>query len=177
MNSNEKRWVILLVAVLIIAVVVIVAFVIPKGNGEGEPAQQNEAVNESKYTTELEQGSKLNTSEDFNSTKTYGDLEFSNIQFSSTNGVSTLLADFKNKSTTTHEVESVKVTILRENNEVLNELDALIEKIEPGQTAKFNAIATADITEAKDFKIEAKTDTNTNTNNTENTTNTNETAE
>ena len=91
MNSNEKRWVILLVAVLIIAVVVIVAFVIPKGNGEGEPAQQNEAVNESKYTTELEQGSKLNTSEDFNSTKTYGDLEFSNIQFSATNGVSTCL--------------------------------------------------------------------------------------
>ncbi len=175
MSSNEKRWVILLVAVLIIAVVLIVVLVMPKGNNEGEPTQQNEATNESLYTEELEGGSKLNTSEAFNGTKTYGDLEFTNIQFSSTNGVSTLLADVTNKGTTTHEVEPVKVTIIGENDEVIAELDALINKVEPGQTVDFNAIATADITEAKDFRIEANNETN--TNNTVNTTNTNEVAE
>ncbi len=172
MNSNEKRWVVLLIAVLIIAVVLIVVLAMTNKNDTTVP---NEVANEEKYTTELEGGSKLNTSDALNAAKTYGDLEFTNIQYSSTNGVSSLLADVTNKGNTTHEVESVKVTIIGENDEVIAELNALIEKVEPGQTVKFNAIATADITEAKDFRIEAANTEN--TNNTANETKTNETTE
>ncbi len=154
MSSNEKRWVILLVAVLIIAVVLIVVLVMPKGNNEGEPTQQNEATNESLYTEELEGGSKLNTSEAFNGTKTYGDLEFTNIQFSSTNGVSTLLADVTNKGDSTHEQETVKITIVGEDDSETT-VNAIIGTIEPGETIKLNTSMTADVVNAKDFKIEA----------------------
>ena len=75
MNSNEKRWVVLLVAVVLIAVILIVALVNANGKDNdvtGNPnnggASQN-VQDEEKYTTELSNGTKINTSEDFNKTK------------------------------------------------------------------------------------------------------------
>ena len=88
MSNNEKRWIVLLVAVLLIAVILIV--VLAQGNKEeervGEVGQSTETANEEKYITELNDGTKVNTSEEFNSTKMYGELEISNIQYTEQNG-------------------------------------------------------------------------------------------
>lgn len=156
MNSNEKRWIVLLVAVVIIAIVLIV--VLTNRNGEEavqQGEQENEIVNEEKYTTELEDGTKLNTSEEFNNTKTYGNLEISNIQYTEKDGMSVLLADVTNNGTTRHEVEIVKITILGDNGEVITEIKPIIGEIEPGETIQLNASITADVANAKDFTIEA----------------------
>ena len=156
MSKNEKRWIILLVAVVIIAIVFFV--VITRGNKEEEENTQNttnEVVNEEKYTEQLEDGTKLNTSEEFNSSKTFGNLEIGNVQYTSKNGMSVLLADVKNNGTTVHEKEIVKITILGDNGEVITEIKPVIGKIESGQTIKLNASITADVVNAKDFKIEA----------------------
>ena len=116
MNSNEKRWIVLLIAVVLIAVVLIVALVNAKGrdnvaenpnNGETSRNVQDEE----QYTAELGDGTKINTSEDFNKTKTYGDLEITNIQFTNKNGMTVLLADVTNKGTSTHEEEIVTIKI------------------------------------------------------------------
>ena len=155
MSNNEKRWIILLVAVIVIAIVLIVGL----ANGENKDVQQQgqeeTVVNEERYTTELSDGTKLNTSEDFNNTKTYGDLTISNIQYTTRNGSSVLLADVTNNGSTRHEVEIVKLTILGDNNEVITEIKPVIGDIEPGETIKLNASISADVTNAKDFKIEA----------------------
>ena len=156
MNSNEKRWIVLLVAVVIIAIVLIV--VLTNRNGEEavqQGEQENEIVNEEKYTTELEDGTKLNTSEEFNNTKTYGNLEISNIQYTEKDGMSVLLADVTNNGTTRHEVEIVKITILGDNGEVITEIKPIIGEIEPGETIQLNASIKADVANAKDFTIEA----------------------
>ena len=158
MSRNEKRWIILLVAVVIIAIVFFV--VITRGNkedgGNTQNTTTNEVVNEEKYTEQLEDGTKLNTSEEFNSSKTFGNLEIGNVQYTSKDGMSVLLADVKNNGTTTHEKEIVKITILGDNGEVITEIKPVIGKIEPGQTIKLNASVTADVANAKDFKIEAE---------------------
>ena len=156
MSKNEKRWIILLVAVVIIAIVFFV--VITRGNKEEEENTQNttnEVVNEEKYTEQLDDGTKLNTSEEFNSSKTFGNLEIGNVQYTSKNGMSVLLADVKNNGTTVHEKEIVKITILGDNGEVITEIKPVIGKIEPGETIKLNASITADVANAKDFRIEA----------------------
>ena len=157
MNNNEKRWIVLLVAVLLIAVILIVVLV--NGNKEeekvGEVGQSTETATEEKYTTELNDGTKVNTSEEFNSTKMYGDLEISNIQYTEQNGKTVLLADVTNKGNTTHENEIVKITILGENGEEITTTKPVIGKMEPGETVKINATITADVSNAKDFKIEA----------------------
>ncbi len=159
MNNNEKRWVILLVAVLIIAIVLIVVLVNSNKNKEkGQVAQGGQSQIEDKgenYTTELNDGTKINTGEEFNTTKKYGDLEISNIQYTEKDGMTVLLADVTNKGSTTHENEIVKITILGENDEELSTTKPVIGKIEPGETVKINATITADVANAKDFRIES----------------------
>lgn len=158
MNSNEKRWIILLVAVIAIAIVLIVVLTGNKGKEENvnEGQQEEVQVNEEKYTTELNDGTKINTSEEFNSVKKYNNLEISNMQFTEKDGKSVMLADVKNVGSTTHEVEIVKVTILGENGETITEIKPIIGKVEPGETIKLNASISADVANAKDFKIEAQ---------------------
>ena len=160
MNSNEKRWVILLVAGVIIAVIFFVVITnINKGDGENQNnvTQQQSVQNTSneEFTTELDDGTKINTSESFGQTKTYNNLEISNIQFTSKDGKSTLLADVKNTGTTTHEPEIVKIVLLDENGNTVTELKPAIEKIEPGETAQINSSVSADVANVKDFRIEA----------------------
>ena len=157
MNKNEKRWIVLLVAVLAIAVVLIVGLGM---NGN----KQNTSIggqSQTQGTTGTQTGdensnyaTRVNTNEDFNATKTYNNLEISNIQLSENNGTSVLLADVTNKGDSTHEQENVKITIVGEDDSETT-VNAIIGTIEPGETIKLNTSMTADVVNAKDFKIEA----------------------
>ena len=160
MNSNEKRWIVLLIAVVIIAVVLIVALNIINGQENNPPAnngqtQEETQTNEEKYTTELVDGTKINTSEEFNTNKTYGNLTISNIQFTEKDGVTTLLADVTNNGSARHELEIVKLKLIGENDEVIEETNTVIEDIEPGETVQLNASFNTDVINVKDFRIEA----------------------
>lgn len=157
MNRNEKRWIVLLVAVVIIAIVFFVVLGFRNKDGEDlADNSQNVPTNEEQYTVQLDDGTKLNTSEDFNSNKTYGDLEISNIQYTTRpDGMTVLLADVTNKGTTNHELEMVKITILDQNGEAITEIRPLIDAMAPGETVQINASITADVSNAKDFTIEA----------------------
>ena len=157
MNQNEKRWIVLLVAVVIIAIVFFVVLGFRNKDGEDlADNSQNVPTNEEQYTVQLDDGTKLNTSEDLNSNKTYGDLEISNIQYTTRpDGMTVLLADVTNKGTTNHELEMVKITILDQNGEAITEIRPLIDAMAPGETVQINASITADVSNAKDFTIEA----------------------
>ena len=161
MNKNEKRWIVLLVAVVIIAIVLFVALGMSKNksNEGGQTGGSNnngaENVVDNTYSTQLDDGTRLNNSTNFNSTKTYGNLEISNIRFAERNGATVLLADVKNTGSSAHEIETVKITILGDDNAVLTQSNAVIEDMEPGETKKLNVTFTADIVNAKDFTIEA----------------------
>lgn len=157
MNQNEKRWIVLLVAVVIIAIVFFVVLGFRNKDGEDlADNSQNVPTNEEQYTVQLDDGTKLNTSEDFNSNKTYGDLEISNIQYTTRpDGMTVLLADVTNKGTTNHELEMVKITILDQNGEAITEIRPLIDAMAPGEAVQINASISADVSNAKDFTIEA----------------------
>ena len=143
-------------AVVVVAITLIVGLS-NRGKEEIQQGRQEEeqVVNEERYTTMLDDGTKINTSEEFNNEKTYGNLSISNIQYTEKDGMSVLLADVTNNGSTKHEPEIVKITILGENGEVITEIKPVIGDIEPGETIKLNASITADVTNAKDFKIEA----------------------
>ena len=157
MNKNEKRWIVLLVAVLIIAVVLIVGLSM-SGNKQdttiGGQSQAQGATGTQTGDESSDYATRVNTNEDFNATKTYNDLEISNIQLSENNGTSVLLADVTNKGESTHEQETVKITIIGEDDSKTT-VNAIIGTIEPGETIKLNTSMTADVVNAKDFKIEA----------------------
>ena len=157
MNSNEKRWIVLLVAVLLIAIVIIVVLANSNRNNKVNQVAQggNVVENKEKYTTELNDGTKVNTAKEFNSKKMYGELEISNIYYTEQNGKTVLLADVTNKGNKVHKNEIVKITILGENGEEITTTKPVIGKMEPGETVKINATITANVSNAKDFKIEA----------------------
>ena len=146
-----------MIAVVLIAVVLIVVLSTNKKNdtqlGQGGNTSQEEVENEEKYTTELDDGTKINTSEEFGKTKTYNNLEISNMQFTSKDGMTVLLADVKNNGSTEHKAEIVKIELLGENGEVLTDGKPVIGDIKPGETAKINVSFMGDHTNAKDFKI------------------------
>lgn len=159
MMKQEKKT-ILTGASIVIAVLLIVLIVngVSK-KGKEDIGQTNTQVeqNVEKYTTNLENGVKLNNGGEFNKSKKYKSIEISNIQFTYENGKSVLLADAKNTANTKHTSEIVKLIILDENNQTLEEVNAIIPNMEAGETKKINVtISGVDSVNAKDFKVEEK---------------------
>lgn len=147
--------------VLIVAVVAIVAIVKITNNNENQVREENNTVQNEinevlNHAVALEDGTKLNTSEELKLVKKYKELEISNIQLTSKNGSSVLLADVKNTGNEEHKSEIVKITILGDNNKIITEIVPVIGTVKPGETIKLNAIVTADVVDAKDIKIEEK---------------------
>lgn len=156
-KTTKKDAITRLIFILIAIIVIVVAVILIMNTGKRKSKPEgNQIVNKLNYAVELDDGTKLNTSEDMKNVKKYKDLEISNIQFTSKDGNSVLLADVKNVGTTKHESEIVKITILGDNDEVITDIVPVIGTVEPGETIKLNAIVTADVVDAKDIKIEEK---------------------
>lgn len=158
--EKQERKVIFIGVVIVIAVLLIVLIV--NAISKKEDTNQNKLntqveQNVEKYTTNLEDGTKLNNSGEFNKNKKYKDIEISNIQFTYENGRSVLLATVKNTGSTKHKLEIVKLTILGDNNQVIDEIEPLMPELEAGEVGQFNASLTGvDSVNARDFRIEEK---------------------
>jgi len=159
--KKEERKVILIGVVIVVAVLGIVLVVNAMGK-KGDNANQNVqntqvSQNTEKYVTNLDDGTKLNNSSELNKSKKYKDIEIDNIQFTYENGRTVLLASVKNTASAEHKNEIVKLTILGENSQVIDEVEAIMPALEPGETKQLNAtISGKDSVNAKDFRIEAK---------------------
>ncbi len=157
--DKKERKVILIGAGIVIAALLVVLIVNGMSKKEEKTGKTNTQLEQNieKYTTNLEGGTKLNKSEEFNKNKKYKDIEISNIQFTYENGKSVLLATIKNTASTKHTSEIVKLTILGENNQVIDEVNAILPNMQAGETKQLNTtISGADSVNAKDFKIEEK---------------------
>ena len=167
-NANEPKkhsskiiFAVVAILVVILLIVVIVKFASPKEEEKFNNNNVDNTVEQSneKYVTTVDNNGtsvKLNNSSELNSTKKYKDIEISNIQFTSQNGISVLLANAKNTSSSKHKEETVKITILDDNNDEIATIEATIPDLEANETKQLNVIATADIVNAKDFTIKSK---------------------
>lgn len=162
MTSKNKK---LILTVICVIVVIILIVIIVKSNGnkgDGKDLPLNGTLHQSieeKYVTIVENegiSEKHNNSEDFKKTKTYNNLEISNINFTSKGGMSYLHVDVKNVGSEKHNKEKVEISILDENNKLISALESEIADIEPGETKKMSVVVTADIVNAKDFTIKSK---------------------
>ncbi len=157
MTSKSKKILFTIIGV-VIAIILVVVTVIAVNviNKPKEGENDNVEVNQEKYVTQLSDGTKLNNSNNLNNTHIYKEIEISNIQFTSKNEKSVLLADVKNTGTTEFTEEEATLVLLGENNEVLREIAVYIPNIPVGETKQINSIVTADVVNVKDFRIEAK---------------------
>ena len=156
MKKSEKRMILILLVVLIIAIVV---FVISKNankkNGGNEnTAEENNTVEE--FVQVLEDGTKLNTSEQLSKTKQVGNYKFENMQLTEQGSQTVLLADVTNTGSTTTDIQLVDVTLLDKNGNEIVTVGGIISPLQPGASTQFNSSMTLDYANTYDFKIVIK---------------------
>lgn len=153
MKKKEKKMIgiLILVAVVIIAIIWFVTR--PKDNNQGTANQTANTVKE-EFVQVLDDGTKLNVSSKLNQTKELDGLSIGNIQYTYSNGISTVLADVTNNSGAAIDLTDVKLTLLDKNGNVMAELEGLIAPLEPGASTQLNMGITLDLVNAYDFTIE-----------------------
>ena len=146
-----------LVVITLIAIMLIIIMVNTFRKKEPEnvgPVQgEEQGIEQEEYVQILQDGSKLNKSEELLKEKKLDELEISNIQLKETGGITTLLADVKNN--TNHEIQERNVTIevLDKQGNVITSLNGTIDTVGAGEKVQLNMSVTGDVANAYDFKI------------------------
>lgn len=164
MKSHEK----LLVAIIIIAFVGAIAWLTL-----GKKNQNNIANNNPIGTTETSKTAtaqiennenskmvndnvKLNTSEKLQQAKTFQGLEISDVQITSKDNVTIMLATVTNKTNQIAGDCAVRLTMKDKDGNTITEAHGYISKVEPGKTTQLNISKTFDFANAYDYTIEAE---------------------
>ena len=159
MTDIEKKFIFTVIGFLILIMIVVLSIKSSNKNKlEKQKASENNTQLED-YVTSFEKiGSdvKVNNNEDLAKTKTYNNVEMSNIKFTSQNGNSVLVADVKNIGEIKHEKEIITLSIIGSDDTEIATLDTILTDLEPGETKQLTVLATADIVNAKNFIIKEK---------------------
>lgn len=159
MTDIEKKFIFTVIGFLILIMIVVLSI---KNSNKNKLEQQKASENNTQledYVTSFEKiGSdvKVNNNEDLAKTKTYNNIEMSNIKFTSQNGNSVLVADVKNIGEIKHEKEIITLSIIGSDDTEIATLDTILTDLEPGETKQLTVLATADIVNAKNFIIKEK---------------------
>ena len=159
MTDIEKKFIFTVIGFLILIMIVVLSI---KSSNKNKLEQQKASENNTQledYVASFEKiGSdvKVNNNEDLAKTKTYNNVEMSNIKFTSQNGNSVLVADVKNIGEIKHEKEIITLSIIGSDDTEIATLDTILTDLEPGETKQLTVLATADIVNAKNFIIKEK---------------------
>ena len=159
MTDIEKKFIFTVIGFLILIMIVVLCI---KSSNKNKLEQDKACENKTQledYVTSFEKiGSdvKVNNNEDLAKTKTYNNVEMSNIKFTSQNGNSVLVADVKNIGEIKHEKEIITLSIIGSDDTEIATLDTILTDLEPGETKQLTVLATADIVNAKNFIIKEK---------------------
>lgn len=158
--KNRKIFFILgLVVILILIIVLVVLNISKDDNTSNNNADNNMEVSEDKkesYVEEMEDGTKLNKSNKLNEAKKVDGLTITNIQLTTKDGMTTLLADVINNSEAKTDLKTINITLLDVNGKELTKLVGVINALDVGATTQLNIAMTSDYVNAYDFKVSVK---------------------
>ena len=159
MQKKEKRMILILLVILIIAIVI---FVVSKNTNkkintnENTSTTQLENTEPEEFVQVQEDGTKLNTSTELNKEKQVGNYKFENMQLTTQDNQTVLLADVTNTGSSKTDIQLVDVTLLdKDGNEIIT-VGGIISQLEPGEKTQFNTSMTLDYANTYDFKITLK---------------------
>ncbi len=159
MKNKEKRMILILLVILIIAIVI---FVVSKNLNKESKTKENGSTTQQENTEPeefvqvLEDGTKLNTSTELKKEKQVGNYKFENMQLTTQDNQTVLLADVTNTGSNKTDIQLVDVTLLdKDGNEIIT-VGGIISQLEPGEKTQFNTSMTLDYANTYDFKITLK---------------------
>lgn len=151
MRKNEKKT---LLITIIIGVIIIGGLLIWSNSRKSKPTSTGEEnANVEEFVEVLEDGSKLNKSEQFSKAKNLDGLEIRDIQFREIGGITTLLATVENKSGKDVERRWISVDVLDKSGNVITTVRGIINSVKAGETTQLNMGVTADVANAYDFRV------------------------
>lgn len=155
MNKDEKRWIVLLVAVLVIAVVLIIGL---SRNKKTEEAVKNNEVEqvqkEEAYVEVLEDGSKVNTSNKLKENKEFNGLEISNIEIVEKDNETILEADVTNQTNEAQGDYGIYLKIKDDKGNEIKKIAGYINYMGAKEKTRLSIKTSYDFANAYDFEIE-----------------------
>lgn len=157
MTRDEKRWIVLLVAVLVIAIGLIIGLAKSK-NVNKEEQKENvtniEQIQNEEYVEVLDDGTKVNTSNKLKEDKEFNGLKISNISIEEKGNETVLEADITNISSKSQGDYGIYLVIKDDEGNEIKKIAGYINHIEPNEETKLKIKTSYDFANAYDFEIE-----------------------
>lgn len=115
---------------------------------------KNNKENDQKYTKEDETGEKVNTSEDLNKEKTFGDYKVSSISLKTETGANTLTATIENVSSKTTEEGVYNLIFTDKSGQEKGKITVFIKSMTPNETVEIRSTINLDVIDSYSFKLE-----------------------
>ena len=155
-NITLNPLIILIVIAVIIAIIVIININNNNNKTENITPQGQEEQNTESYVEEIETGLKINKSTKLNEAKEVQGLKITNIQLSTKDGMTTLLADVINNSGAKTSLKTVEITLIDKEGNELTKVTGIVDSLDVGDSKQLNIGMTSDYVNAYDFKVEIK---------------------
>ncbi len=157
MTRDEKRWIILLIAVLVIAIGLIIGLAKSK-NVKKEEQKENitnvEHIQNEEYVEVLDDGTKVNTSNKLKEDKEFNGLKISNISIEEKGNETVLEADITNISSKSQGDYGIYLVIKDDEGKEIKKIAGYINHIEQNEKTKLKIKTSYDFANAYDFEIE-----------------------
>ena len=105
------------------------------------------------FVEELDDGTKVNTSQKVKETKKIKNYEITDIQLTTSNGISTMIATVKNTSKNKLPETEITIEILDKDGKLITDFLGVINELQTGATTTLNASVTTDVSNAYDFRL------------------------
>ena len=152
-KNNLIKFILIIVVLIIISIIVVL---VVNRNKDKEQINNNNETNtleEESYIEEIEDGVKINKSSKLNEVKEINGLLITNIQLTTKDGMTTLLADVQNNSGVKTDVKTLQITLLNKDGSELTTVTGIVNGLEIGETTQLNIAMTSDYVNAYDFRV------------------------
>ncbi len=156
-KKRSKEISIMIIVCIIIVVITATILLNKKQNKHQNQTTPNANENQKQsYVQEMEDGVKLNKNTKLNTAKEVDGYIITNIQLTTKDGMTTLLADVTNKTGAKTKLRTVYITLLDEKQAELVKVTGIIDALDVEETTQLNISMTSDYVNAYDFKAELK---------------------
>lgn len=157
MNKEEKKWIILLGAVLIILIALIVGLRLSKNKNQEEKEEGTQVVQEGteeKYVEVREDGTKVNQSNKLKESKNFEGLKIENITIETKNNETILKADVENTTGQDTGDYAIKIKVVDDAGNEIKQIGGYINHMGPNEKTQLRIKTSYDFANAYDFTIE-----------------------
>lgn len=152
-KNNLIKFILIIIVLIIISIIITLVLNRNKDKEQINNNNETNTLKEESYIEEIEDGVKINKSSKLNEVKEINGLLITNIQLTTKDGMTTLLADVQNNSGVKTDVKTLQITLLNKDGSELTTVTGIVNGLEIGETTQLNIAMTSDYVNAYDFRV------------------------